>query len=65
MGLFDNLLNKATEFVSTGKDVSDITNQVKDEVTVQTEETASGASEQIASEVTDTTDQLTDKFNKE
>lgn len=58
MGLFDDILAKATELTGMGQDVTDTASQATEDVTSQVQEHIEGATEQIPTDPQDVADQV-------
>lgn len=58
MGLFDDLLGKASDFINQGQDAADTASQATEEVTSQVQEQIQGATEQIPTDPQDAIDQV-------
>jgi hypothetical protein len=58
MGIFDDLLAKATEFTGIGQDAADAASQAAEDATSQVQDHIQGAAEQIPTDPQDVGDQL-------
>lgn len=65
MGLFDDLLAKATELTGLGQDAADTASQAADEATSQIQDLTSNVTEQLPDSPQDVANQLFGDQNQE
>jgi chemotaxis response regulator CheB len=65
MGLFDDILGKATELTGMGQDAADSASQMTEEGTARVEEQATNLTENVPQDVTDAASQFFGDSNNE
>ncbi len=65
MGLFDDLLSKATELTGMGQDAADAASQATEDVTSQAQDQIANVTEQLPTDPQDVADQIFGDQNQE